>query len=97
MFHENRVALNQEVKLHPALLERLANHPVDEFEVRLAEIAAYCDVLLNGEYYPEDLDRLCGILFKRLYCMRSPLVLVPSSVPLPASPSPLPPKDKTTE
>jgi len=81
MFHENRIALQVEIKKHPELMERLANHQQDEFEICLAEIASYCDVLLHGDYLPSDLDGLCGVLVKKLMEKRTPLIL--SSIPSP--------------
>ena len=70
MFGENKIALGREVAKHPKLLEFLANHPMDEFEVRLAEIAAYCEVALNDAYTEADLENLCGILEKKLVTKR---------------------------
>jgi len=79
MFHQNRIDLDREIHNHSKLMERLANHPADEFEIRLAEIASYCEVLLHGDYTPDDLDKLCGILFKRLLEKRIPIIL--TSIP----------------
>ena len=75
MFHQNRVDLNQEIKKHPDLMELLANHPQDEFEILLAETATYCDVVLHGDYMQSDLDRLCGILRTKLWEKRLPLMV----------------------
>lgn len=75
MFNGNRIQLSKEVKEHPALMELLANHKQDDFEIMLAEIALYCDVMLHGDYTQEDLDRLCGVLVKKLMEKRLPLIL----------------------
>jgi hypothetical protein len=56
--------------LHPQLEKLLANHPVNEWEIKLAEIAAYCGVLLNDTYHPEDLNKLGFILAGRLEVLR---------------------------
>ena len=66
MFGENKIALTQEVKNHPTLLALLANHPVGEWELHLAEIAAYCNVALDDLYTEEDVEKICGILVHRL-------------------------------
>ena len=58
MFSEERIALNKELAYHPALMELLGKHAMDEFEIRLAEIAAYCGVVVDGDYLSKDLDRL---------------------------------------
>lgn len=69
-FPMNLQRLNAEVLHHPKLLERLANHPANEYEILLSEIASYCEVVLDGIYGPEQQDQLAGILEKRLYNMR---------------------------
>lgn len=74
-FHQNRIDLDREIKEHPELQALLDNHPADEFEIRLAEVARYCDIILHGDYIPSDLDRLCGILHKRLYAKRSMIII----------------------
>lgn len=67
---DEMIALNQELKHHPALMNLLANHErndaVNEWEMKLAEIAVYCEVILDGEYLPEALIKLCEILRAKL-------------------------------
>ena len=75
MFHQNRIDLQLELKHHPILVELLQNHPQEDFEILLAEVARYCDVILHGDYLPSDLDRLCGILHKKLFEKRSLIVI----------------------
>lgn len=74
-FSESRIQLQKEVRNHPKLCELIADHPVTEFEEIIAEIAAYCNVIMDGAYYPEDLDKLCDILYWKLRNSRSPLIL----------------------
>jgi len=74
MFGENKIALGREVKNHPELLELLANHAVDELEIMLAEIAAYCGVMLNDSYTESDIENLCGILNDKLVARRTGFV-----------------------
>ncbi len=71
-FPEGIIALQKELAtgLHPQLEKLLANHPVNEWEIKLAEIAAYCGVLLNDTYHPEDLNKLGFILAGRLEVLR---------------------------
>jgi len=73
-FHQNRIDLQKEIPHHPTLVERLQAHPVDEYEIRLAEVGLYCEVYLDGEYTPAELDHLCGILYKKLVTMRSGII-----------------------
>ncbi len=74
-FPQNYQDLNREIVNHPKLLELLQKHPPNEFELRLAEIAAYCDVVLDGQYFPSELDKLAGILVKKLVEKRVPIIL----------------------
>ena len=69
---EGLIALNVELAtgLHPKLAARLANHPADEWEIKLAEIASYCAVVLDGTYSAEEIDRLGFILAGRLEVLR---------------------------
>jgi hypothetical protein len=64
------INLNMELKHHPELQERLANHPVNEWEIKIAEIALYCEVVVDGEYLPEEMTKLASILEQRLRLRR---------------------------
>jgi hypothetical protein len=61
--------LQKEMARHPELLRRLEHHPPEDMEIRLAEVASYCGVILDGFYTPEDQTKLCGILIKKLELM----------------------------
>lgn len=74
-FHQNRIDLDREIHNHPELLESLVNQEANEFEMRVAVIAMYCEVILHGDYLPSDLDKLCGILYKKLVEKRVPIIL----------------------
>ena len=71
MFSQHRLDLHQEVAKHPVLLELLQKHPQEEFEILLAEIACYCEVMLDGDYTPTDLDNICKICYERLVLKRT--------------------------
>lgn len=75
-FPESRIRLSQEVKNHPELMDRLKYHPQDEFEVLLAEIASYCEVIMHGDYFQEDIDKLCEILYEKLRDKRGAIILL---------------------
>ena len=60
------IALNTEITNHPDLVELLANHPAMEWEIRLAEIALFCEVIVDGDYLPEQMQQLAGILYRKL-------------------------------
>jgi len=71
-FPEGFIALQKELAtgLHPKLEERLGNHPVEETDIKLAEIASYCQVALDGVYTMPERDKLCYILAGRLEALR---------------------------
>lgn len=75
-FPESYIALQRELNNHPELCARLTNHPPQEFELRLAEIASYCEVILDGSYTPDDLDKLCDILYRKLKAKDSGIILL---------------------
>jgi len=74
-FDERRIALNSELQYHPDICALLANHPITEFEIMLSEIAAVFGIIVDGDYLPEDLNRLCEILTKKLYERRTMILL----------------------
>jgi hypothetical protein len=79
-FPQEFLDLQQEIIHHPELQELIANHPSSEFEVRIAEIATYCKVILDDTYDEEDIKRLCKILTKRLIEKRTKFLLPPIAV-----------------
>jgi len=74
-FPESFIALSQELSNHPELCRLLSKYPPNEFEMRLGEIAAYCDVALDGDYTQDDLSGLCELLWKRLRAKNCPIIL----------------------
>jgi len=68
-FPEEFIQLNKEILHHPVLQRRLANHPIHEFEIRMAEVAAYCLIAVDGEFYLEDLIKLAALCLERLQKM----------------------------
>ena len=74
-FDSRRLALNRELQHHPDLWPLLAKHAPDKFEMKLAELASMFGIVLDGDYYPEDLSNLCEILTKKLYEKRTLIVL----------------------
>lgn len=66
LFPEPFIRLQAELVHHPALQDILQQQPGTEWEVRLAQIAHYCEVILDGHYLPEDIEKICVILEKKL-------------------------------
>lgn len=71
-FPEGLIALQKELATgyHPKLVKLLANHPPNEWEIKIAEIASYCGILLDDTYQKEDFDHLGRILAGRLEVLR---------------------------
>ena len=65
-FSKEVLALNKEVQEHPPLALLLTPYKADDFPGMLGEIAAYCGVGMHGVYSPEEIDRVCGHLVRRL-------------------------------
>lgn len=75
-FSPVRQALNEEVPKHPALVEHLSKHPSNEFEVRLAEIARFAGVMLDGEYTVQDIDNICELCLGELKKRSTQIILL---------------------
>ena len=99
MFPEELIALNREVSEHPPLIEILANLgvPASDWIMRVACIAAYCEVILDGAYSETDIRLLCDTLTNMLKEKRAiiidtslvrPIITVPHLEPAPDEPPP---------
>lgn len=75
-FPESRIALAREVTNHPDLMNLISKHKQEDFEIILAEIAAYCEIVLDATYTQEDINKLCDILWKKLRDKRTPIILL---------------------
>lgn len=68
-FPMERIELNIEITHHPTLIRELreiATVSDSTFETMLAGVAAYCEVAVDDYYSPEDINKLCAILTKKL-------------------------------
>ena len=75
-FPPHMIELQEEIFQHPELCRLLANHPPQETETRIAEIAAYCNVILDGIYTPAELENLCEVLLRKLREKRTQIILL---------------------
>jgi hypothetical protein len=73
-FPEVRIELAREVRHHPKLTELLAEYDPNDFTEQVAEIAAYCEVVVHGDYLPQEIDHLCGILIQKLKAKRKVII-----------------------
>lgn len=72
--------LNAEILQHPALMELLSQHT--DPAMKLAHVAAYCGVMLDGAYIEEELNVLCDILNRKLKEKRTLVLTIPSNTTL---------------
>lgn len=75
-FSEALIELNREVANHPELVELLARQESPEMEVRLAEIAAYCEIVLDGFYDQHDIAKIADECIRRLKSKRVGIILL---------------------
>lgn len=73
-FSEELIALQKEAAEHPLLVEHLREHQNADWEVKFACIAAYCEVMVDGNFMPADLDHLAGVLTNKLQAKRGIVV-----------------------
>jgi len=75
MFPEALTELHKEIQHHPPLLVLLHDQPDKDVYIQILEIAAYCKILVSGEYTNDDMLKLCETLTKKLRSMRTLIVL----------------------
>lgn len=66
MFPDELIALHQEIHHHPSLLVLLAGQADKDIYIQICEIAAYCGVIVHGDYTKEDMLSLCEKLIEHL-------------------------------
>ena len=75
MFPQGFIDLQQELLNHPELCEQLAKlEPANDYSIKLAKIAAECNVALNGDYSVQRQEEICYVLIKRLREKRKMIV-----------------------
>lgn len=77
-FPEELIALRREIQEHPPLLVILADQADKDVYIQILEIAAYCKILVMGEYTRNDMLNLCKMLTEKLMSMRTIVVIPPT-------------------
>lgn len=80
MFPEEFIDLNRELEYHPVLTDLMGNIPANEFELRIANVAAYCEIIVDGSYGPDDLINLAKICLQKLQDKRKKIVIVDGKI-----------------
>lgn len=72
IFPDSYIELNKELMtgLHPKLEQIIAGCGIDEIDLKLSHIAAYCEVMLDDVYSLQDRMKLCDVLREKLILKR---------------------------
>ncbi len=72
IFPQEYIDLQKELSTdyHPKLQEVLAGIGYDDLDMKLAFIASYCEIMLDGDYDLDGRRQLCKILTERLILLR---------------------------
>jgi mannose/fructose/N-acetylgalactosamine-specific phosphotransferase system component IIB len=76
IFPEELIALRQEIQKHPLLLELLHDQENKDVYIQIAEIATYCNIILDGDYTQQDVLGICKACTQALMSKRT-LVILP--------------------
>lgn len=74
-FPESLTALRVEIDNHPTLLKILHEQEDKDIYIQISEIAAYCGIVLEGDYTRDDIIKLCEKLVWELKKKGSILIL----------------------
>lgn len=67
MYPEAAIAVDTEIhQNHPELLKLLSKYPSRHLESKVAAIAAYCGLALDGTFTEKDLEKLFQMLYDKL-------------------------------
>ena len=75
MFPEELIQLRIEIDHHPDLLAILHAQSDKDVYIQICEIAAYCEIVVDGTYTRDDIIRLCKICLDKLVSKRTLIVL----------------------
>jgi len=76
MFPPVFLALQEEIQKHQALLKNLLQLPKDSsMEMKLAEVTAFCGIILDGDYDEDQVMEICEECIKRLKQARAELIV----------------------
>lgn len=70
LFPEELTELRKEIQHHPDLLLILHTQSDKDVYIQLAEIAAHCGIVLDGDYTQQDILKLCKLLTNNLMAKR---------------------------
>lgn len=74
-FPEEALELQEEMLKHPDLQEYLSHQTDKDTYIILNEIAAFCGLILDGLYTPDDILGIMEYLRKKLYERRTSIII----------------------
>lgn len=74
-FEPELLALQKEILLHPDLQAILAVQEDKDIYISVAEISAFCGVVLDGDYTKEDVLKVCKLCTDALYQRRVGIII----------------------
>jgi len=75
LFPQQVLDLHTEVRKHPDLMRKLHDQENKDVYIQILEIATHCEIAVAGTFTRDDMLALCEMLTKKLYSMRSIIVL----------------------
>ena len=75
IFPQQVLDLHTEVRKHPDLMRILHDQENKDVYIQILEVATHCEIAVTGTYTHQDILDLCAMLTKKLYSMRSIIVL----------------------
>lgn len=82
MFPDEFFEIQKELRHHPELMARLTQQTDKDIYIQMNEVAAYCNVVLDGDYDLTDMTELCRLCIERLQRMRVAIIITPPGVTL---------------
>jgi hypothetical protein len=74
-FDQELIDLQQEITHHPDLLHILSIQEDKDIYISIAEISAFCGVVLDGDYTKDDILGICKTCTRMLYERRTGIVI----------------------
>lgn len=75
IFPQQVLDLHTEVRKHTDLIQKLHDQENKDVYIQILEVATHCEILVAGTFTYQDILDLCEKLTKKLYSMRSIIVL----------------------
>jgi len=75
IFPQQVLDLHTEVRKHPDLMRKLHDQENKDVYIQILECATHCEIAVAGTFTHADMLALCEMITKKLYSMRSIIVL----------------------